>query len=72
MTPYEYLHDLIRTDRGPSHNEEWMTERLQARWPGNYKVERVVDYQWQWVDYKIVFDSEADETWARLQWTYNK
>lgn len=71
MTPYEYLHNLVTSDRGPAHNEEWMTEKLQKRWPGNYKVVREVDYQWQWIDYKIVFDSEADETWARLQWTYN-
>ena len=70
MTPYEYLNNLIASDRGPEHNEQWMTERLQRRWPGNYKVVKDIDYQWQYVEYKIVFDTPADETMARLSWTY--
>ena len=70
MSPYEYLNNLIASDRGPEHNEEWMTERLQRRWPGNYKVVKDIDYQWQYVEYKIVFENAADETWARLSWTY--
>ena len=70
MNPWKHLDDLIRSDRGPEHNEQWMTEKLQRRWPGNYKVVKEIDYQWQWVNYRIEFDSPADETMARLSWTY--
>lgn len=68
-TPWTYLEELISSDRGPEHNESWMTEKLQSKWPGNYKVVKDIDYQWQYVEYKIVFDNPSEETWARLQWT---
>ena len=68
MTPYEYLQDLTRTDRGPEHNEQWMTERLQRRWPGPDRVVKEIDYQWQSVEYKIVFDTPEEETWFRLKY----
>ena len=68
MTPYEYLQDLTRTDRGPEHDETWMTGCLQRRWPGAYRVEKIIDYEWQYIDYKIVFDNAADETWFRLKY----
>ena len=62
MTPWQYLDDIIRTDRGPEHDEAWMTRRLQISWPGNYHVERVIDYEWQSVEYVIVFDDAKEET----------
>lgn len=67
-TPWEYLKDLTMTDRDPEQDEEWMTERLQKRWPGNYRVEKVVEYQWQYIEYKIVFDNPVEETLFRIKW----
>lgn len=58
---------LVASDRGPEHDEMWMTERLQKWWPGPYRVEKVIDYQWQSVEYKIVFNTPEEETWFRLQ-----
>jgi len=69
MTPWQYLDDLVRSDRGPEHDETWMTSRLQSRWPGDYHVEKDIDYQWQYIDYKIVFDRPADETLFRLKYS---
>jgi hypothetical protein len=68
MNPWQYLDDIIRTDRGPEHDEQWMTNRLQLRWPGNYRVERVIDYHWQSVEYVIVFDDAKEETMFILKW----
>ena len=67
VTPWIHLDNLVRIDRGPEHDETWMTKQLQKVWPGPYRVEKVIDYQWQSVEYKIVFDSPEDETWFRLQ-----
>ena len=69
MTPYEYLQNLAHSDRGPEHDEAWMTTKLQTRWPGNYHVEKYIDYEWQYVEYRIVFASAKDETWFNLQMT---
>ena len=67
MNPWQYLDSLVWTDRGPEHDETWMTKQLQKVWPGPYRVEKAVDYQWQSVEYEIVFNTPADETWFRLQ-----
>jgi hypothetical protein len=70
MNPWQlYLDGLVSSDRGPDMNEHWMTTKMQSRWPGNYCVVKDVEYQWQYMEYKIVFDSPADETWFRLQYT---
>lgn len=67
-TPWVYLEGLVRMDRGPNHDDQWMTGCLQRRWPGAYKVEKIVDYQWQSVEYAIVFDKPEDETYFRLKY----
>ena len=66
-TPWQFLQNLLHVDRGPEHDETWMTECLQRRWPGPYKVVKEIDYQWQAIEYKIVFDSPEEETWFRLK-----
>ncbi len=68
MTPWQYLDDLVHSDRGPEHDEDWMTARLQSKWPGDYHVVKDIDYQWQYVEHKIVFDNPADETMFRLKY----
>ena len=67
-TPWSYLYDLVHSDRGQEHTEKWMTRRLQEKWPGNYHV-APVDQPEGWRTYEIIFDSPADETWFRLQYT---
>jgi hypothetical protein len=67
-TPWEYLKVLTMTDRDPAQDEEWMTERLQRKWPGNYRVEKLISYEWQYVEYRIVFDNPAEETLFRIKW----
>jgi len=69
MTPWQYLEDLVRSDRSSDMGEDWMTARLQISWPGDYHVEKTVEYQWQYIDYKIVFDNPADETLFRLKYS---
>lgn len=61
MTPWTYLYDLAHSDRGPEHNEEWMTARLQQKWPGNYWVATRPEPE-GWNTYHIVFDTPSDET----------
>ena len=68
MTPWLYLDQLVQSDRGYWYDETWMTDRLQQKWPGAYRVEKVVDYQWQAVEYKIVFDTPKEETMFRLKY----
>jgi len=68
MTPWLYLNGLISSDRAPEHNEVWMTAKLQAKWPGDYTVVKDIDYQWHYVEYKMVFDNPADETMFRLKY----
>jgi len=63
----QYLKQLTMSDRGPGMDEQWMTLKLQQHWPGPYKVEKVIDYQWQSIEYKIVFNTPEEETWFRLQ-----
>ena len=68
--PWAYLYDLAHSDRSPEYNydEVWMTARLQQKWPGNYHVEPRKEPE-GWTTYHIAFDSPADETWFRLQYT---
>lgn len=68
MTPWQYLKNLVMMDRGPEHDEAWLTMRLQNMYPGPYRVERVIDYEWQSVEYVIVFDDAKEETMFSLRW----
>lgn len=60
-TPWQFLLEIQTWDRAPGDDEEWMTERLQKRWPGPYRVEKVINYEWQSVEYEIVFNTSRDE-----------
>lgn len=68
-TPWKkYLESLLQLDRGVEHGEAWMTERLQQRWPGPYRVVKVANWGWNSFDYQIVFDSPEDETMFTLRY----
>lgn len=65
ITPWQYLDDLVHSDRGLEHDEDWMTSRLQLRWPGNYRVKYTT---WDFRNpYYIEFDNPADETMFMLK-----
>ena len=66
-TPWEYLYDLSHSDRGPEHDERWMTERLQSRWPGPYRVEPRKEPE-GWTNYHIVFDTPQEEMLFKMKW----
>ena len=68
QNPFDYLHDLVHSDRGTGYDEVWMTVRLQQKWPGNYHVATRKEPK-GWITYHIAFDSPADETWFRLHYT---
>ena len=65
-TPWEYLDSLVCSDRGPEHNETWMTERLQKQYPGNYTVKKIEGFI---TTYNLVFESPADELMFKLRWS---
>lgn len=67
ITPWQYLDDMSRWDRGPDEGEVWMSDKLKARWPGNYHVEAILCED-SCYNYYIIFDSPQDETWFRLQY----
>ena len=70
--PFQYLYDLAHSDRAVEHDVNWMNTRLQEHFPGNYKVSAKyvygssITYHYE---YYLDFDTAADETWFRLQYT---
>lgn len=68
QTPWERLEDWALADKGRTESTlEYITARLQERWPGNYRVERVRHRGWP-TNYQLVFDNPAEETMFRLKW----
>ena len=70
-SPWTYLEEMVHYDRGPEHNEQWMTEKLQEQFPGPYKVEAqsVFKHYGVAIKYAIVFDDPKEEMLARIKWS---
>lgn len=70
-TPWTYLEELVHSDRAPEHNEQWMTEKLRKKFPGNYRVEKyaVPTNGAPYTDYHMVFENPAEETMFRIKWS---
>jgi hypothetical protein len=73
MTPWERLTQWEMADRTKEQDTvEYITARLQERWPGNYHVVRIwspahrLDLYGRY--YKIKFDTPEEETMFRLKW----
>lgn len=69
-TPWQYLDNWSKSDRGPHETLEALNKRMQNRWPGNYKI--VQEPKWNGhncyiSEYVFEFDSPRDKTWFRLQ-----
>ena len=68
ISPWRYLEILVNADRGPEHDSRWMTERMKVFYQGNYHIELVAHEFDEYMDYEIVFDDPADETYWRLKY----
>ena len=70
-TPWDYLRNWSMSDKDPSETLEKLNERMQNRWPGNYKI--VKDQRWNghnyWINvYEFKFDTPKDETFFKLKY----
>ena len=71
MTPWEYLGHRAMSDRPIGADLGVITERMRARWPGNYQVvsKQINDSQHGYVvKWVLEFDNPAEETMFRLRW----
>jgi hypothetical protein len=71
QTPWEYLGQWAMSDRPIGADLEVITERMRARWPGNYQVvsKQINDSQQGYViKWALEFDNPAEETMFRLRW----
>jgi hypothetical protein len=74
MTPWEYLRHWEMSDRGPEQNTlEYITDKMQTRYPGNYTVGKRTIPCKQWDPWResyhvLVFASPEEETMFRLRW----
>jgi hypothetical protein len=69
-TPWQYLDNWSKSDRGPDETLKKLNERMQNRWPGKYHIiEKEVrnrDSMYRRIVHVFEFESPADETWFRL------
>ena len=71
QTPWEYLGEWAMSDRDANQPISAITERMQARWPGNYRVvsRRINDSQHGYIlKWVLEFDNPSEETMFRLRW----
>lgn len=71
MTPWEYLGEWAMSDRDPNTPLSAVTDRMRAKWPGNYQVveRRINDRQHGWIiKWALEFDNPSEETMFRLRW----
>lgn len=71
-TPQQYVRNWEMSDKGPEETLDRLNERMQNRWPGNYKI--VKDQRWNglnyWINvYEFRFDSPKDETFFKLKYS---
>ena len=72
-TPWAYLRNWEMSDRGPDETLAKLNERMQNRWPGNYKI-AVKEVHAPGTMYRVskhyfMFDTPADETFFRLKYS---
>lgn len=71
-TPWQYLDNWTKSDRGPEETLAKLNERMQNRWPGKYRiVEKEVrskEHMYKILKWDFEFDSPRDETWFRMQY----
>lgn len=72
-TPWEYLENWNRSDRGPDETLAKLNERMQNRWPGKYKIivkeVRAKDSMYKVSKHVFEFDTPAEETLFRLKYS---
>jgi hypothetical protein len=69
-TPWEYVENWSKSDRGPDETLKKLNERMQNRWPGKYRIiekeVRSKTSMYRHIVYVFEFETPADETWFRL------
>lgn len=70
-SPWQYVDNWSKSDRGPDETLAKLNERMQNRWPGKYKI--IKEPRWNghnyWINtYEFRFNSPKDETWFRMQY----
>jgi hypothetical protein len=69
-TPWEYLENWAKSDRGPDENLEGLNKRMQNRWPGKYKIIAQLNPEHGGhLVYVFKFNSPADKTMFYLKWS---
>lgn len=72
-TPWEYLENCTWSNRGPDETLAKLNERMQNRWPGNYKIivkeVRAKDSMYRVSKYVFEFDTPAEETLFRIKYS---
>lgn len=70
-TPWQYVDNWSKSDRGPDETLIKLNKRMQERWPGRYQiVEKEVrdpDRMYRRIVHKFEFNTPRDETWFRMQ-----
>lgn len=69
--PLKFLEDWERNDKTKEQSTiEYITAKMQAKYPGNYRIARRLTPCKGWEPYHImVFDTPADETMFILKWS---
>lgn len=70
-SPWQYVDNWSKSDKGPHDTLVDLNTRMQNRWPGKYKI--VMEPSWNGhncyiSEYVFKFNSPKDETWFRIQY----
>lgn len=72
-TPWDYLDNWSKSDRGPDETLAKLNERMQNRWPGKYKIvvkeTHVEGHMYKFPKWVFEFDTPAEETFFRLKYS---
>lgn len=72
-SPWEYLDNWSNSDRGPDETLARLNERMQARWPGKYRiVEKEVrskEHMYKVLKWDFEFETPAEETLFRIKYS---
>ena len=67
--PWDYLTDWQNSDRGYDPDElEGINLKMQAMYPGPYKVVKKLSPYERFYYYEMEFNSPAEETMYKLKW----
>ena len=72
-TPWEYLENWSKSDRGPDETVAKLNARMQERWPGKYKIvvkeTHVEGHMYKFPKWVFEFDTPSEETMFRIKYS---